>query len=89
MYADLDASLRSLIAALRKARVGSYAVVMENASLFGRANLLLIERAPIERGAYPAQVDPIEQCDRAAVHVHEFRGALHDCPTDSVPMNDL
>jgi hypothetical protein len=85
----LKFSEQSFFVDLRKARVGSYAVVMKNASLFGRANLLLIELAPIERGAYPAQVDPIEQCDRAAVHVHEFRGALDDCPTDSVTMNDL
>jgi hypothetical protein len=78
-----------MIVALRKARVGSYAVVMKNASFFGRANLVLIEQALIERRAYPAQVDPIEQCDRPAVHVQEFRGALDDFPTDSVTMNDL
>lgn len=78
-----------MIAALRKTRIGSYAVVMKNASLCGRANFLLIELALIERRAYPPQVDPIEQCDRAAVYVQQFRGALDDCPTDSMTMNDL
>lgn len=50
---------------------------------------MLIELALIERRAYPAQVDPIEQCDRAVVYVPQFRSALDDCPADSMTMNDL
>lgn len=59
-----------------EARIRCYAIVMENAVLIAGPQLRRFELAHIKRCAYATKVDPIQECYRPPVHIHELGNSL-------------
>ncbi len=73
-----------------KARIGGHIIVVIEASLVSsNTQFLRVQLAHVERRSDTAQVDPIKQCNGAAIDVNEFRYAIPNRRANTVAVRHL